>query len=186
MSTDIVKYDVEHPWTRQPFDHEKAWSAFVVFRDSVSPRSLLTVAKATGNSIAELKDWSINFGWNERVNVYDRWLDIRRSEQVSALINEDALERATRHIAHLRQVQSLIEASLNDWIRQSVLTGRSVIEKPKDAMIMLKQCIELERMIAGEASNSSGLEESELDLGKLSIDQLDTLRELISIAKKKD
>jgi hypothetical protein len=169
-------YDLDHPWTRQPCDQERQWRGFLAFRDGSRPRTLLDVARATGEPLRELRKWYVENGWELRVLTYDQWVDVNRSQQVAAIIGEDAATRAARHIALLRGMQEIVGATVRDWLRR-VSVGEIVIEHPREVIRAIKDMVTLERLVAGETTsheNHSG----KISLGGLSVEELETLKAL--------
>ncbi len=179
----MMNYDEEHPWTRQPCDDDRKWRAFVCYRDGVLPRTLLSCAQATGESPRELGVWCKEDQWELRVAEYDRWLDLQRSSQVSAILGEDAIARAGRHIALLRGMQEVVGASVRDWLRR-VSMGEVIVQNPRDVVRAIKDMVTLERLVHGQTTSNVQLSGS-VDLGKLSLDELETLRALQAKAEGK-
>ena len=169
-------YDAEHPWTRQPCDHERAWRAFLAYRDGFHPRSVMEAAKATGESLRTLRQWYLEFGWELRVVAYDQWFDMNRSKQVAMIVGEDAAERAARHIGLLRGMQEIVGATVRDWMRR-VSLGEVVIDNPREVIRAIKDMVTLERLIAGETTANTKVS-GNINLGQLSIDELETLKAL--------
>ena len=61
-------------WQRQPAETNKAFEAFVVYRDLGKERSLEAVARKLSKSSQLLKRWSAANNWVERAGTYDDYL----------------------------------------------------------------------------------------------------------------
>lgn len=171
-----LDYDEEHPWTRQPCDNEQSWAAFVVYRDSPPPRYLRDVSAITGANTRTLRTWCEEDGWELRVAAYDRWLDEVRSNQVAAIVGEDAMARAARHIGLLRGMQEIAAATVADWVRR-VRKGEVIVDSPRDLAKIAKDAIMLERLVYGESTVNASISTSR-DLSRLSLEELEQLRAL--------
>lgn len=176
MLTHLEGYDIEHPWTRQPCDDERAWRAFVVFRDGLQPRSLLDVVKATGDPLRVAKQWHDDNAWELRVVAFDQYLDNARTKQVAMVTGEDARLRAARHLHLLQDVQDVVAATLADWKRR-VAYGEVVIDNPREVVRAIKEMVTLERLIAGEVTERTE-SHTKSDLTRLSVDELEALKRL--------
>jgi len=70
------------PWLRRPGEGERAFAAFVVYRDMPCPtRSLRAAAEVVGKDVTLLKRWSARHQWVSRVDALVRSLDARQLAQ---------------------------------------------------------------------------------------------------------
>ena len=63
------------PWERQPDETDRAWEAFLVYRDLGPGRSVAEAARRLSISGAVIHKWSGPHRWLERVKPYDRHVD---------------------------------------------------------------------------------------------------------------
>jgi hypothetical protein len=97
-----------HVWERQDGEPDKAFAAFVTYRDAGRARSLDAVGRLvhgdrTGRkrgSTGRVRAWSTTWRWTERARAYDLHLDRlareAREEEVRRL-----QQRQTLHLRHL-------------------------------------------------------------------------------------
>ena len=114
-------------WEKQPFDTNKSWAAFVIYRDfSHSERTLAKVAELLGKSDTLIERWSTKYDWVARVREYDVWID-RQTSQKKRLDDErkrlEMLERHTNVAVGVQSavVQSFEEMTAADWLPIPVL-----------------------------------------------------------------
>jgi hypothetical protein len=82
-------------WERQPRETDKAWQAFVTYRDMMNGRrSLQRVADELEHaSLSTVSKWSLTWQWLQRVSDYERWLDLSRQQEM----REEVVKMAQRH-----------------------------------------------------------------------------------------
>lgn len=182
-STRPMVYDLERPWERQPCDTERRWFGFVVFRELVPPRTLgacharLAELDPSGRwNLKAIHGWSSQDGWFDRVAAYDRWLDQERVASVSELLNEDARDRASRHVGLLRDMQELASRACRE-ILQDARSGQRLRWAPREIARVVKEAITLERLVFGEVTERTQTDVG-FDLSRLSIDEIQELRML--------
>lgn len=79
-----------HTWDRQPTERDKAWKAFVVYRDLGVDRTLREAAKAVGLTLGHCGRWSSQHQWKRRAEDMDRHLDRVAQHEREAAIREMA------------------------------------------------------------------------------------------------
>lgn len=65
----------EQPWERMPDETDKAWDAFVAYREAGASRTMSLVAEQTGYNVSTVGSWSRDNLWGIRAARYDAWLD---------------------------------------------------------------------------------------------------------------
>lgn len=124
----------DKPWERQKGEGEKAYEAFLVYRDMGPERSTRAVAQKLGKSVSLIQRWSRDKDWQERVRAYENDLD--RAARKKALADRKAM--TDRHISIAMQLQKkALEA----------LAGLSAEDMtPKDIKEYIKMATDLERL----------------------------------------
>jgi hypothetical protein len=69
------------PWEKQKGETRVSFSAFAIYRDLGPHRSLSKTAAAVGKSLAAMKGHSTKYGWVERADAYDDFVDRRLREE---------------------------------------------------------------------------------------------------------
>lgn len=77
-------------WDRQPTERDKAWKAFVAYRDLGVERTLREAAKAVGLTLGHVGRWSAQHQWKRRAEEMDRHLDRVAQHEREAAIKEMA------------------------------------------------------------------------------------------------
>ena len=172
-------YNVDTPWTRQPCDTDKRWRAFVHYRDMDPPRSLRKTAEELGKSLSQLRSWCWQDGWSNRCAEYDRWLDMRRTAAIVAVLEEDGRTRGARHVKLLRDMQDAAAHVVRGWLKRIADNPQAMLHEfsPKDVTQMVKAAITLERLVHGESTQNVDTKHG-FDLSRLSVEELDTMRML--------
>lgn len=143
----------DKPWERQKKESEKAYEAFLVYRDLGAKRTFAAVAEQLQKSGSLIRRWKDRWEWTERVRAYDNELE----KEARAKAVSDRKKMAERHIGIAAQLQKkALEA----------LACLSVEEmSPRDIREFLKMATDLERLnrtldednSKGESENTSTL-----------------------------
>ena len=168
-------YNLEKPWTRQPCDDDVKWSAFLEFRNADAPRTLASLGKRLKLSQPTLRKWASDCAWRERVFAYDRHIDAIRCRAVEDALSESSRDVANRHAAVLRDAQVAAASVVKGWLERLADGDRLEGWTPNDVRGMLKDLIQLERLVRGEATErvEHGVA---FDLSRLSVDEIETMR----------
>lgn len=124
----------ENPWERQSGESEKAFEAFVIFRDLGEKRTFTAVAEELQKSYTLIRRWKERWGWEERARAYDN--DLEREARAKAV--KERKDMTTRHIGIAIQLQrkaldALKRLNVNDM-------------SPKDIKEYIKMATDLERL----------------------------------------
>lgn len=172
-----MEYDEGRPWIRQPCDTNTRWSAFLTYREQSPPRSLSRLARESGRVRKTLQEWSSAYSWPERAAAYDRHLDAARVSAVVDALSEDARAVASRHAAVLRDAQIAAASVVKSWL-DKLARGESLDGwTPNDVRGMLRDLIQLERLVRGEATARVEVGVG-FDLTRLSVEEIETMRAL--------
>jgi len=169
-----LTYDPEHPWHRQPCDTEYSWPIFQEYRDLPRPRCLTALADATGKAIQTIRNWYRDHGWELRVAAWDDHLDRKLQRAVLDVLEEDARDRARRHIGLLLDLEELATKAAAECLLR-VEKGDKLRWSPREIVQMTKAAIELQRLIYGETTANV---HTTHDLGQLTLEELQQLRAL--------
>ena len=93
--------DVIYPWERQPRETEKAYEAFLRFKNFGPGRSLIETARALEKSYRHIKRWAKEWDWKNRATLFDR--DVERKAKAAAEKEQKAM--IARHIGIGLKVQ---------------------------------------------------------------------------------
>ncbi len=141
----------DRPWERQNGEGEKAFAAFVIYRDMGRERTVTAVAKQLSKSRQLVERWKERWNWQERVRAYDNELE----KEAKAAAVKATREMAERHIRIAMQLQKkALEALQNLSVKK--MTAKDIKE-------YIKMATELERL------NRMSEEKSETDGGKTSL-----------------
>lgn len=124
----------DKPWERQKGESEKAYEAFVTYRDLGEKRTFTAVAKKLQKSCTLIRRWKVAWEWQERVRAYDNELEKEaRSKAVKS--RKDMTER---HIGIAMQLQKKALEALKE-LKPEEMT-------PKDIKEFIKMATDLERL----------------------------------------
>jgi len=151
LAEDIPLFD------RQPGEPDKAWQAFVFYRNlegkrSQSAASVLYQKTYGGKGGKSLRDWyaklSTRYQWRKRVEAWDRVLDRRVREQ--RIYAREEMQR--RHIELAKSMQgigALGARQLYNELKNRV-AGGAMILKPSEIAALMDSGTKLERLNMGE------------------------------------
>jgi hypothetical protein len=129
------------PWQRQPGETDKAWAAFVTFRNlEPSERSLSRVVSELGKSRGLIERWSSRNNWRERAEAWDEEQDLRLlSSRVEAKKRMDEEHLRIVRAARNKAVQALKDVDpseftlteLRNWLDMTMKWERLIIGEPE-------------------------------------------------------
>lgn len=123
------------PWLRQPRESQKAYAAFLEYRD-MHRRSLARVADKTKHSETSVSDWSRKFSWVDRALAWDH--HVREVEDAAReKAAKEAIERKARVGTSLvslgyDQLGRLAKAASKKGEDQAILTAREALALVND------------------------------------------------------
>lgn len=91
----------DKPWERQKGESEKAFEAFVTYRDMGEKRTLTAVAEKLQKSGTLIRRWKSAWDWAERVRAYDN--ELEKEAHTKAVKDRKAM--VDRHIGIAMQLQ---------------------------------------------------------------------------------
>ena len=110
-----------YPWERQPGETEKAYEAFLIYKNLGPGRTVTEVAKELTKSRQLLARWSSQYRWKDRASEYDR--ENERKEQIAT--QKARKEMIKRHIQigttlQGKAIQALKNISLDEMKPQDI------------------------------------------------------------------
>ena len=128
------------PWERQTGEGDKAWEAFVIYRDLGADRSLRLVAQRLGRSPGYLEELSRTKGWTERVAAWDAELD------------RQARKAQVAEITKMRKNHAAIAVSMLAKAAKALQSLPAEDLKAVDVSRMVEVASKLERLARGDVS----------------------------------
>lgn len=99
------------PWERRPDETDRAWEAWLVYRDMGPGRSVAEASRRLNISKTTINSWSTRHAWLERVKPFDRHMDraalAEHAKEVGRLmgkqlaLSEKLLDRLSENLDHL-------------------------------------------------------------------------------------
>lgn len=142
----------DKPWERQKGESDKAYEAFVTYRDMGTDRSIRAVAQKLAKSRTQIGKWSSGWEWTERVRAYDNELE----KEARAQAVKDRKDMTSRHIKIAMQLQKKALEALTS-LEVEAMT-------PKDIKEFIKMATDLERLNRTLEEDSKGKGEATTSL----------------------
>lgn len=142
----------DKPWERQKGESDKAYEAFVTYRDMGTNRSIRAVAQKLAKSRTQIGKWSSGWEWTERVRAYDNELE----KEARAQAVKDRKDMTSRHIKIAMQLQKKALEALTS-LEVEAMT-------PKDIKEFIKMATDLERLNRTLEEDSKGKGEATTSL----------------------
>lgn len=95
------KKEVIEPWERQPEETEKAYEAFLVYKNLGPGRTFTAVSRRLQKSGTLIQRWKNRYNWEQRAAAFDR--ENERKEQLS--IQKARAQMIKNHIGIARSLQ---------------------------------------------------------------------------------
>jgi hypothetical protein len=141
---------LREPWERLPDESDRAWQAFVMYRDS-EKRSLTEIAASSQFecSVSNISRWCVLHNWRERAFAFDTDRDEKEREQLA----RDRMAMRRRHLQLALSMQSIAAHGLQELqekIRQKLPLNMSAGE----SNALMDAGVKLERATLGEGRES--------------------------------
>lgn len=134
----MAKMNTPDPWERQPGETQRAFEAFVAYRDMGADRSLRKVVRKVNKSLTTVGEWSAKHKWVDRVAEWDAEQDrIARQEHLAAV-----KEMRKRHADLGKGMLLKAARALNRMKEEDI--------KPGDVSRMIEVATKLERISRGD------------------------------------
>lgn len=106
---------MHNPWDQQPSESSKAFERFALYRDMGAGRSLRKLAKDLELNPSTLAETSKKHGWQERVAVFDAYID--KASQYNQIAQVRVMKRRQIQIALALRAQKVAEKGLKRLLR---------------------------------------------------------------------
>ena len=123
-----------NPWDRQEGESEKAYEAFVIYRDMGSERSQTAVSKELSKSRHLIGRWSSRWNWQDRVFAYDN--ELQKEAKAEAV--KELKDMTKRHIGIAITLQKKALEALKELDTKDMT--------PRDIREYIKMATDLERL----------------------------------------
>ena len=128
----------DSPWERQQGESEKAFAAFVIYRDLGEKRTITEVAKQLSRSRQWINEWKDKWSWKERAALYDQEMQREARKAARAIMAGEYETMIKRQLAISLQLQSKAMKAMQE-LKPNKLT-------PKEIREWIKMGTDLERM----------------------------------------
>lgn len=128
------------PWERQPGESEKAYQAFVAYREQEPPRRIADVSDTLHKSIALINRWSQKHLWLQRVSHFD----VNRERSRAAETKEQRREMNERH--------AKLAKAMSGKVAQRIQALRPEELSPGELGRWMQVISMVERLALGEAT----------------------------------
>jgi hypothetical protein len=142
------------PWERLPGEPAGAFDIFVAYRSQLpGHRSLRNAAKDMGKSARRLNTLSSQWHWQERVKLWDRYLDKQRQ----AVAIQDAQEMVQRHAALSRAILAVVADAVLGNEDKGIEPMDPAKLQPRDVARLVSEAGKLERLSRGEPTETTAV-----------------------------
>lgn len=131
------------PWERQPKESEKAYDAFVLYREMGEGRTLQSVADELRKSYTLIRRWKDTWAWKDRVRAYDN--DLQEKAHKTAV--KKVRQMADRHISIALKLQEKALEALEKTNAEDI--------DPKNLLAFLREATRLERENRADIVNAT-------------------------------
>ena len=172
---------VQYAWQQLPRETDKAYQAFVTYRNlDPKERSLTRVSSELAKSIPLVKRWSSRWGWVERARDWDNYQEMRRLEKRI----EEKQKMDENHLRVIRAMRSkAIEAlknmdpqdlsknmyELRNWITEFITLERLVMGEP-ESIEERRERVEIHATIEDKIKEYAPVFQELIDEGTITLD----------------
>lgn len=147
----MPKCKIDKPWERQKGESEKAFEAFVCYRDFGSSRTISAVSEKLSKSRQLLSRWKAAWNWEERVRAYDNDL----INQAKAKAEKEVKDMTGRHIKIAMQLQAKALEALTSLDIEN-MSAKDLLQYIKEATALERQNRLLEANAATGKADATG------------------------------
>jgi hypothetical protein len=181
MSDDTIQNEQDQSiqlWEKQIGESDKAFNAFVVYRDLPGLRTYQKAADKLGCSHTNVRQWASRWVWKNRVDAFDRFAD----EEDRYAMAKNRLEMRKRHANIGMTLQSLAVRGIQE-LQAKVAAGTPLGLEPAELSKFLDVGARMEARAYGEDRDSRftqiivslGDTADELEANALTLDLTDTV-----------
>lgn len=169
------------PWDKQEHESAEAYQAFQRYLQMAPDERTITLVAP--RSSATLSKWYREHSWEARVKAWDAEFGTMRYAEREAVFRRKAREVAIDHMLILSDARELVAREYSKLVEASRQSEMHGLLKPNELVKMTELAIKLDRLVRGETTENVGT--TDLDLAKLSIDELEELDKLMTKAGMK-
>lgn len=136
------------PWERQPNESDKAFEAFVCYRDMGADRSINAVAQKLSKSRTLIAKWSSQWGWVDRAAAYDNDLERQAHREKKKLVSDTR----KRQLQIAMQLEKKALEALN-MLKPEEMSSRDIKE-------MLRLATDIERKLLFDDEQATETEQA--------------------------
>jgi hypothetical protein len=141
------------PWERQPLESERAYAAFVTYRDQGDERSVRQVARTRELHETQCQRWSGRWRWSERVMAWDRHLGAVATKEKEKAVREMTVRHASLANAGLgvlqEPIKELIRRISSGELDLSKIPVGDLLRLVRQSAQAIKDLIGVERVARG-------------------------------------
>ncbi len=164
------------PWEQYASENEQEFRAFLDYLESPLPRRVMALRGAYPT--AQLGTWSKKNRWGERARAWDEHLAAIELKELETAAANKGRTRAVQLGNALDNLATYLERETAKMVRDSRGSVHTVM-KPNEVSRMVEVADKITRLDAGQATS---ILRSDVDLSKLTPEQLEKLDELLSEA----
>lgn len=143
-SQDAAALEPREPWEKLPQESQKAFGAFVLYRDA-EKRSFKNVAEKLNCSAQNVFQWSSKYNWRLRSDAWDVEQDRAQREELA----RGRVRKRERHLTVARAMLHVAGHALREWadrIEQKLPLHLA----PEQIAMLVKAATELENKTIGD------------------------------------
>lgn len=158
---DNESLSVREPWERLPEESDRAWQAFVMYRDS-EKRSLTEIAQSSqfDCSVSNVSRWCVLHRWRDRAFAFDADRDEKEREQLA----RDRMAMRRRHLKLALSMQSIAAHGLQE-LQEKIRQGLPLNMTAGESNALMDAGVKLERVTLGGEGRESKYTKIVVNLG---------------------
>jgi hypothetical protein len=153
-----MEYDKQtikgNPWDRQVCDTTKSYSAFCVYRDMGSQRSLPKAGQKADLNARVLAGWCMRFGWVDRCSSYDEYCEAQRLAAIQVEMKKSNEEDAKLTLQIIRDAKAIVAHDMAVLRRQADDDDNEAVLNQRGMSDMMHKVVTLERLVKGESTET--------------------------------
>jgi len=165
----------KRPWERVEGEGEIAYERFWTYLSLPRPRpTIVEFSKRINRSRGGVARMSAKFDWPGRIQAWD---DAAKDVEADAILTER--EKITReHLQALRAARVLGTIAIQDHLKKA--RGGKLSVNVREALALLRDSVQLERLILGEATERVETRELDVDVSKLTGEEAEQLLAILA------
>jgi membrane-bound lytic murein transglycosylase len=137
-------------WERQLGESDKAYKAFILYRDAGLDRTLKDVAAMLNKSVQNISRWSIRWEWRDRVEAWDS--HVEEIEQRETFKERVEYRKLSLQIAKDLATKAALGVQALKTVRADADGRECLAVKPTDLIRMLELSYKIQGELLGKAN----------------------------------